>query len=174
MKVSTPLRWKRKKFISSANCSFNFALNNFLFAINSSCFAILVHWNGVKGFGTKKEVLVTICTLPFTRFSLGTVSKKVAAILLESSAIPRISSSVSVGSPSIKYNFTLVQPPSKARAEPCKMTSSVKPLLITFLNRCLQPPICSSCIYLLHFHFSFLKKIYHFIHIHKRILRNSF
>ena len=113
------------------SCSEMAFLVRYAFSTNSSLVHWGAHWNGVKGFGTKKEVLVTICTLPLTRFSFGTVSKKVAAILLESSAIPRISSSVSVGCPSMKYSLTLVQPPSKARAEPCKITSSVSPLLMT-------------------------------------------
>ena len=84
--------------------------------------------------GMKKEVLATIWIWP-VRFSFGTVSKKVAAILLHSSAMPRISSSVSVGRPSMKYSFTRLQPPSKAMAAPFRMTSSVSPLLITSRSR---------------------------------------
>ena len=95
--------------------------------LQGSALAFEGGWTRVKLY----FMLVTICTLPLTRFSFGTVSKKVAAILLESSAIPRISSSVSVGCPSMKYSLTLVQTPSKARAEPCKITSSVSPLLMT-------------------------------------------
>ena len=39
-------------------------------SMNSSLVHILAHWKGVKGLGTKKEELATICTLPW-RCSLG-------------------------------------------------------------------------------------------------------
>ena len=47
----------------------------YAFSINSSLVFILAHWNGVNGFGIKKDVLATICTgAPFLS-SLGTTSK---------------------------------------------------------------------------------------------------
>ena len=62
------------------------------------------------------------------------LSKKVAAIWLESSAMPLMSSFVSKGCPSIKYSLTLFQPPKNASVEPSMIFSTVSPLLITFLS----------------------------------------
>ena len=46
-----------------------------------------------------------------------------------------MSSTVSVGRPSIKYSFTRFQPASKACLAPFRITSSVRPLLITSRRR---------------------------------------
>ena len=47
-----------------------------------------------------------------------------------------MSCTVSVGRPSMKYSFTRFQPASKASLAPLRITSSVRPLLITSLKRC--------------------------------------
>ena len=57
------------------------------------------HWKGVKGFGTKKDLMLT-WHLPFLCFFWNLIVSD--RNLVGKLGIARISSSVSVGSPSIK------------------------------------------------------------------------
>ena len=61
------------------------------------------HWNGVWGLGTKPPTLAVTLARFVYRLPIATQ-------LLASSAMPRVSSSVSVGRPTRKYSFIRAQP----------------------------------------------------------------
>ena len=89
------------------------------------------HWYGECVFGTKKDTLTV--TEPFR---LPVISRCKSSTLYAKSAIPAKSSSVSVGSPIIKYNLTVFQPDLKAFVHAANKSSSLTPLLITSRIRC--------------------------------------
>ena len=71
----------------------------------------------------------------FARSSFG-IAKYTSSTFPASSAIPFTSSIVSVGSPIIKYSFTLVQPPANSIAVDFMIFSSVIFLFITSRSLC--------------------------------------
>ena len=86
------------------------------------------HWNGVKAFGTNPPTLTV--TEPLWPCSLASSTQRRA-----SSTMPRVSSSVSVGSPTRKYSFTRFQPWLKAEPTAAWRSSSVMSLLMTWRMR---------------------------------------
>ena len=133
MVISASWYWNLRLlwFFSARNLSFT----KYARLTNSSGLIIGAHWNGVNGFGTKYDADAVTMTRPF-RSSLGIFAKKSSVISSDRSAIPAISSYVSVGRPIMKYSFTLSQPPLKAFRAPSIMFSFVRPLFITFLSLC--------------------------------------
>ena len=90
------------------------------------------HWNGVCAFGTNPptdavQLAFLVCVRP-----IFTTSRA-------SSAIPRVSTSVSVGRPVRKYSFTRCQPCEYAPSTAAYRSSSVMSLLITWRIRHVPP-----------------------------------
>ena len=75
----------------------SFSRRNFCFSASCSIVFCGSHWKGVKGLGTKDEVL-TLTRSPFWRISLGT-EKYSSTTALARLAMPSRSSLVSVGRP---------------------------------------------------------------------------
>ena len=82
------------------------------------------HWNGVCAFGTNPptDTVQLACFV----YCLPTLTT-----LRASSAMPRVSSSISVGKPTRKYNFTRRQPCEYAPSTAEYRSSSVMSLLMT-------------------------------------------
>ncbi len=87
------------------------------------------HWNGVHGLGTNGFTESVIRPIRPRRRAHGIMTS--SRMRIASRAIPRTSSSVSVGSPHMKYSFTCCIPCEMAFSAACTIRSSVKSLFTT-------------------------------------------
>ena len=143
-KISATLRSPREnkawiyahRGISEFMCKLATFFNSFLifliFDFSTRISSMAAHWKGVNGLGTKLFRLTVIWPI-FLRARLD--FKNRCLIFLTSWMMASTSEAVSVGRPTIKYNFKFGMPCSTSAVAASRMFCSVSPLLITRRKR---------------------------------------